>query len=332
MSASTQGNGAPIPELCLRFTCASCRKTLLVPGRKLGQPDLEKCPNCQQTAVPPPLDENVVGYQIVVDVFLRSKQASVSKSKEKPPAPASVEEAIDRQHPAMADRQASSKKRPQGSVAGAHERATSTSAVKQAVGNTAAKESGPSPERRSPNPPRPAESSIPPPRPVKAPPETVELIEEAHDDEPIVYGSQPRSRSALGQGGGGFYMSPRAIWWTIFLGVQIGYPFGSVFLVGLTQNTSLAPFILPFGCFGCFWFVIGWKLSSLIAFYVTPLFVSTLRCPGCYEEYPAVSRWSCSCGYKDHTERHILYFHCPKCAGYLGYLECERCNATMILR
>lgn len=87
----------------------------------------------------------------------------------------------------------------------------------------------------------------------------------------------------------------------------------------------LAPAVMVYTLFG--W----WPLRRFVMPLLNPTLIPTFRCRGCKEVYEAVGRWTCSCGFTDYRERHVLNFRCPKCERQLGYTECQRCNATIIL-
>lgn len=126
------------------------------------------------------------------------------------------------------------------------------------------------------------------------------------------------------------FTSPRRAFWVIYLIVQFGPLFFGMFGAAVTGAWSFFGPIVGMGGMWIFpfWWVCRWFTWRMLV----PLFVSSIRCPHCHEEYPAVSRWSCSCGYTDYRDRHILRFKCPKCRHGMQYLDCERCDATIILR
>jgi hypothetical protein len=114
----------------------------------------------------------------------------------------------------------------------------------------------------------------------------------------------------------------RTIYWFPLLGILIVMVLASMFSA-VVRGTILEPvpvFLLMSLSF-VFW----------IAYYLLPLFVSTLTCPGCGEQIDAVNVWNCNCGYHDHCERHILIKHCPKCGKAAGHIDCPRCSCTILL-
>lgn len=88
----------------------------------------------------------------------------------------------------------------------------------------------------------------------------------------------------------------------------------------------LSPLVIFSLCYAPLWLV-----SRPLSFTLLASLIRTARCPGCYEDYPLVNRWSCSCGYHDHKQRHFYRFICPKCRSRLGSFDCPRCDATILL-
>jgi len=110
-------------------------------------------------------------------------------------------------------------------------------------------------------------------------------------------------------------------------------PLATLFFLGVALAASSPPskgndaggFVLGMGFL---WLVCGRWVSR----WLVPVFVSTLSCPGCHEELDAIGMWSCSCGFHDHRERHILSPRaCPLCEGKVGHVNCPRCDATILL-
>jgi hypothetical protein len=82
----------------------------------------------------------------------------------------------------------------------------------------------------------------------------------------------------------------------------------------------------------CIFALLGWLvLGRRIAYWLVPLFVTTIKCPGCSEEMSTVGVWNCECGFKDHRETNILSKSCPKCGKGAGHLDCPRCDCTILL-
>lgn len=75
------------------------------------------------------------------------------------------------------------------------------------------------------------------------------------------------------------------------------------------------------------WFAAGRSIAPILV----ALFMARVICPGCYEELQTIDRWKCGCGYTDFRERHFARFVCPKCGGRIVYLNCPRCESTIIL-
>lgn len=310
MSASRAAEGADPPELCIRFSCSACRKPLFVLIRKLiGRTELP-CPSCQKTVATPPLDEKVGGYTQLLEAHSIGPQlqTSTKKSSSMKDSDSSLEsnQSVPRKTPA-------------------------TAPISRTPGKASASGRPPATERNV---------------SVKVPP----MIEERSDalgsddyyskefpdepddlPQPIVYGSQPKSQTGSFRRGGGS-LQPRVVYRLIYWGLQVGYP-AATFLLGLyLQSMGDTRRFMPFLAFAILWFIFGWRFSHWIAFYITPLFVSSIRCPGCQEEYPAVAHHKCSCGFTDHRDRHVLSFKCPKCGSYFGHMNCARCDATILLR
>ena len=122
----------------------------------------------------------------------------------------------------------------------------------------------------------------------------------------------------------------RTIYWFPLLGIVIVMVMASMFSAAV-RGTILEPvglFLLMSLSF-VFW---SWLIGGRwIAYYLVPLFVSTLTCPGCGEQIDAVNVWNCNCGYHDHRERHILVKRCPKCGKAAGHIDCPRCSCTILL-
>jgi len=82
----------------------------------------------------------------------------------------------------------------------------------------------------------------------------------------------------------------------------------------------------------CLVVLIAWAiLGRRIAFWLVPLFVSCIKCPGCDEELSPVSVWNCNCGFHDHRERNVLTKRCPKCGSICSHVDCPRCSATILI-
>ncbi|GEM_PF-3815321 len=109
----------------------------------------------------------------------------------------------------------------------------------------------------------------------------------------------------------------RRAFWSIYIGVFLVL----AFLAILTESDV-------FGFIMAVWFWLGWLPARLLV----PLVVSSIRCWHCGEQYECVSRWKCACGYADHQDRHILRFRCPLCQARLGWINCLRCHATILIR
>ena len=121
----------------------------------------------------------------------------------------------------------------------------------------------------------------------------------------------------------------RRIYWIPLAGIVIVMMVASMFSAVVRGTIcAVALLFLTFLSF-VFW---SWLIGGRwIAYYLVPLFVSTLTCPGCGEQIDAVNVWNCSCGYHDHRERHILIKRCLKCGKAAGHINCPRCSATILL-
>jgi hypothetical protein len=120
------------------------------------------------------------------------------------------------------------------------------------------------------------------------------------------------------------------IYWCPLLAIVMVMMVASMFSA-VVRGTILEPvglFLLMSLSF-VFW---SWLIGGRwIAYYLLPLFVSTLTCPGCGEQIDAVGVWNCACGFKDHHERHLLTKCCPKCGKAAGHIDCPRCACTILL-
>jgi hypothetical protein len=72
-------------------------------------------------------------------------------------------------------------------------------------------------------------------------------------------------------------------------------------------------------------------LGRRVAYWLVPLFVSMLTCPGCGEEIDALAIWSCACGFHPSREHHILANRCPMCGKIAGHVNCPQCDCTILL-
>ena len=79
---------------------------------------------------------------------------------------------------------------------------------------------------------------------------------------------------------------------------------------------------------GFFWIMpfLGGKISR----FAVRFLMHQYSCPGCHEVHDCVGVWTCGCGYKDHRERHVLAFKCPKCGARFRGGPCQRCDASIL--
>ncbi len=151
-------------------------------------------------------------------------------------------------------------------------------------------------------------------------------------------GESPLQRTAKSSSGPSFLSQhPRLLRHVIFWGIWIG-PIAAILLLSILSSitsdnpiSAVLGFICVLAVLGLPWLLLG----GWVARYATPLIMSGLvkatYCPHCHEAYELTSRWGCGCGYVDHRDRHFYMFRCPNCRSYLGSLQCQRCNATMLL-
>lgn len=147
------------------------------------------------------------------------------------------------------------------------------------------------------------------------------------DSEAVVYGSAP-PKPSTGSYLSGFLssLSPRTLTWVIWFILQ--FPVLLFILLPLAQKSmNIAIVILTIA-----WFIPRLGICTRLTWLIMTLFMKSFRCPHCDEEYEAVSRWGCSCGYVDHKDQHIYGFKCPQCKSVCGHYNCRRCEATILLR
>ena len=123
----------------------------------------------------------------------------------------------------------------------------------------------------------------------------------------------------------GIWLGPVAFWLAFImlcLAVEGGHGDRAGILIAGTMTTL---------CFGLPWLLVGGWPASFATRYILAMLVPFVRCPGRHEVPPLVSRWGCSCGFTDFRERHLYLFRCRKCGERIGYLNCQRCQATILL-
>lgn len=117
--------------------------------------------------------------------------------------------------------------------------------------------------------------------------------------------------------------SARLTFWMLYGGVGALVGFLALLehlITGTTVRVMSAPAAL--------WLLFGWWPVRL----VLPLFLTSVSCPHCGEQYELVGRWSCSCGYTSNRESHLLRFTCPLCSKQIGWINCARCESTILIR
>lgn len=321
---------SPVPELCLRFRCAHCDAVLSVPVAQLQQPD-QRCPSCAAELVPPTIDRETAGVADILERF-----------------PARIESRCPHCNHKLAGTSAQLRTRSRcpgcrvwltlklvedppdevETVAETPNRRTvvvSTDESQQTRHGVSARDTRSARDQPS-QPADVSDSPVLPRRPlVSTEPEPV-----FDESAAVVYhqnAGKVQSQSSRGPRQITLFKSPRAVFLLIYFTLH-----GSPFLIytflifsGSRPPAEVMGFVCP-------WTLFGFYPSRRIARLLTPLLVSTFHCPHCHEEYEAVGRWTCGCGFTDHRERHVLRFRCPKCDGHLGYYNCDRCGSTIILR
>jgi hypothetical protein len=294
-------------ELLLRFACASCRASLTVPLRSLGIE--EKCPGCKESLVTPTLDDQVVGWEAILQ--------SLGSPKPRPRSRA--------QAPAHRD------------VAAPPQSAATNSPIPPPL------VSPPDGKRQpSPTPPPAAASSTaasPSKRDTASPffrtkpdaaQERVEAVEAVVVPTPTKSPALPSPR--------GPNLSPRLMSYVVYYALWLG-PFlasALIFFLGVlitNRNRGMHGLAAATGgccCLGHVWLLGGWWIARLCTPFVMAALYGSIRCPGCGEAHPAISRWSCGCGYKDHRDRNFFLFRCPKCGNRFGHFDCPVCDVTIL--
>lgn len=334
-------------ELCLRFPCAGCQELLFVPVEQLRRLHFEQCPQCHRAVEFPAIDENTRGYKRIFP-RVRTKKIDCPKCRARLQVPAG---APGSQHlcpacqavlvfqlvPQDVPQAAASPGSPRVKATPRPQRETSPQQEKapQSPNHAPLPPLDRQPNRaekavQPPSGPKPVEQKRPAPKAAETPTE-ITGFDAGTTPQPVVYSGQSAASSA-GRGGSELSSSPRLTFWLLYFGLHFVPPIVGIGLFVLTHNTSLAGLTGAIAGLTCVWLVFGFYPSRLLARFITPLIVTTFKCPGCAEQFPAVSRWTCGCGYTDHRERHALSFSCPKCSGVLGYVDCEQCGATMIIR
>jgi hypothetical protein len=301
-AAAKNGNGDSSPqtgniELSLRFTCHVCKRALNVPLRSIGLK--VPCPGCKAHIRIPALDQNAIGLETIRRFFEQAHDtAHTAKPKQPSPKPASPKSSEPK-----SEKQAAIDSEWDRISSGIFpEKVTSKSEaerenkVAEVVSQWQAKSTNY--EDNIKNESEPAQES--------------KVVQSVNESPSVYDGRQQQSQ-------GSAMHFPRAAHWTcrgIFWGILLIL----FFSVGLSPGIALIFLIwlIPF---------VGWKISE----FITSAIVTTYSCPGCHEIFPAVDVWTCACGYKDHTERHVVNFRCPVCKSRIGRTNCLRCGSTILI-
>jgi hypothetical protein len=301
-AAAKNGNGDSSPqtdniELSLRFTCHVCKRPLNVPLRSIGLK--VPCPGCKAHIKIPALDQNVTGLEIVQRFFEQAHDtAHTAKPQQPSPKPASSKSSGPKSgipDTVISDWEGI----PSGIISGnpiSKSHAEREKKVAEVVSQWQAKS-----KNNTEN--------------IQNESESVRESElaEAVNERPSVYdGRQQLSHNSA-------LHFPRAAHWTC-RGIYWGVLLILFFSVGLHPSIALIFLI---------WLIpmVGWKISEII----TSQIVTTHSCPACHEVFPSVDVWTCACGYRDHTERHVVNFRCPVCKSRIGRTNCRRCGSTILI-
>jgi hypothetical protein len=300
--AAKNGNGDSATqtrrsELLLKFSCPKCKRELQVPVRSIGQK--VGCPGCQAPIKTPMLDDDVIGLEIVRWLFEQAHDTvHTAKSQQPSPKPASAKSSEPK-----SGKQATVDSDWERNSSGIFsETATSKSETEREkkVADVVSRWQTTSTTNKD------NIQTEPKPTPKN------EAVE-PDNERPLVYdGRQQQSQ-------GSALHFPRAAHWTcraIYWGVLV-----ILFLsIGANSGVALAFLIwlIPF---------VGGNISE----FITSMIVTSYSCPGCKEVFPAVDVWKCSCGYQDHTERHVVNFRCPICKSRIGRTNCRRCGSTILI-
>jgi hypothetical protein len=125
----------------------------------------------------------------------------------------------------------------------------------------------------------------------------------------------------------------RKIYWGNLLCLFGLFALATTASTGIGGSQPPAPPEYPFRT-ALAWAFWAWLLLGRpVAYWLVPLFVSTLSCPGCGEEIDAMGIWDCACGFHPHPhrERHILADRCPMCGNTASHTNCPRCDCTILL-
>lgn len=111
----------------------------------------------------------------------------------------------------------------------------------------------------------------------------------------------------------------RRIWWPVMSLLFLAFVFG------VSVKTMQVIAFLAFVGMVAWWF-----MGTFISRIVGAMLVSSIRCPGCGLQMPAVDRWQIG-SYTDHRERHFLFAKNPIDGVRIGHVNCPKCSASIIL-
>jgi ribosomal protein L44E len=301
-AAAKNGNGYSSSqpsdsELWLQFSCTKCQRKLQVPLRSLGQK--VGCPGCKAHIKIPILHGNVSGLEIIQRFFEQAHDtAHTAKPKQPSPKPASPKSSEPK-----SEKQAAVDSDWDRISSGIFpENATSKSQTEREkqVNDVVSRWQATSINDGNKNPPE------------SEPLQETEAAEPVNE-RPLVYdGRQQQSKGSALHFPRAAHWTCRAIYWGVLLILFLS--------IGANAGVALAFLIwmIPF---------VGGNISE----FITSMIVTTHSCPGCKEVFPAVEVWTCACGYKDHTERHVVNFRCPVCKSRIGRTNCRRCGSTILI-
>ncbi len=301
-AAAKNGNGDSSPqtgniELSLRFTCHVCKRALNVPLRSIGLK--VPCPGCKAHIRIPALDQNVTGLEIV-QRFFEQAHDTTRTAKPQQPSPKSVSPKFS--EPKSEKQAAVDSDWDRISSGIFPENATSKSQAEREkqVNDVVSRWQSTSPNEGNKNHPEPE------------PPQEPEAVESVNEKPSVYDGRQQQSKGSALNFPRAAHWTCRAIYWGVLLIL--------FFSIGVHPYVAIAFLIwlIPF---------VGGNISEII----TSQIVTTHSCPGCHEVFPSVDVWTCACGYRDHTERHVVNFRCPVCKSRIGRTNCRRCGSTILI-
>ncbi len=338
-SRANGANGAA--EFCIRFPCRGCGKLLFLPVTQKEECRADKCPHCQTPVAVPELDSSVHGYERIVPNG-NKRRAQCPKCGEQVPLDGFVSGAAKRCPSCNANLKLPSAPHASEQSPGSHANGNGKPAGENADPKprpraSKEKRNGNQPDRAAP--PKKSAAKRPPPAPPPCPEEQIEETRSVRQNGfpqkvvplPIYYQGQ---RAAMSSGFPSiqFGAYPRSTWWTVYILFRWVAPLLMLQLAaGMIHAQAVEEgALLSLGSIG--WLFLGGRASDFLTNGITSLLVSSFRCPGCGEGKEAVGRWQCGCGFVDYREQHAWRFHCPKCHAWLGYVNCDQCDSTLILR